>query len=127
MTVYTIFCPLSKEPTIAMEHFTPQKGKHSTTALYVQRRDRDPISNYIYLNLGCLLMASSGKNRDLDAPASTGVGSYAGIVNPGHPSLYILKVVTVKYFPVRNHRQKHKQASTYQKKNKSEAVFFPGD
>lgn len=29
---------------------------------------------YSYLNLGCLLMASSGKKRDFEAPPSTGVG-----------------------------------------------------
>lgn len=41
-----------------------------------------------YLNLGCLLMASSGKKRDFEAPPSTGVGLYSGTVNPGHPNLY---------------------------------------
>lgn len=39
------------------------------------------------LNLGCLLMASSGKNRDLDTPVSTGVGLYSGLVKPGEPNL----------------------------------------
>lgn len=42
---------------------------------------------YSYLNLGCLLMASSGKKRDFEAPSSTGVGLYSGSVNPGHPNL----------------------------------------
>jgi len=32
-------------------------------------------------------MASSGKKRDFEAPPSTGVGSYSGSVNPGHPNL----------------------------------------
>lgn len=41
-----------------------------------------------YLNLGCLLMASSGKNSDLDTPFSTGVGAYSGLVKPGQPNLH---------------------------------------
>lgn len=40
-----------------------------------------------YLNLGCLLMASSGKNSDFDAPFSTGVGRCSGLVKPGQPNL----------------------------------------
>lgn len=45
------------------------------------------LPKYPYLNLGCLLMASSGKKRDFEAPPSTGVGLYSGSVNPGHPNL----------------------------------------
>lgn len=40
-----------------------------------------------YLNLGCLLMASSGKNKDFETPFSTGVGRYSGLVKPGQPNL----------------------------------------
>lgn len=40
-----------------------------------------------HLNLGCLLMASSGKKSDLDTPFSTGVGLYSGSVKPGQPNL----------------------------------------
>jgi hypothetical protein len=36
---------------------------------------------------GCLFIASSGKKRDLEAPASTGLGLYSGNVNPGQPNL----------------------------------------
>lgn len=39
------------------------------------------------LNLGCLLMASSGKKSDLDTPVSTGVGLYSGLVKPRQPNL----------------------------------------
>jgi len=45
------------------------------------------LPKHSYLNLGCLLMASSGKKRDFEAPPSTGVGLYSGSVNPGHPNL----------------------------------------
>lgn len=45
-------------------------------------------NNEAYLNLGCLLMASSGKNSDLDTPFSTGVGAYSGLVKPGQPNLH---------------------------------------
>lgn len=40
-----------------------------------------------YLNLGCELMASSGKNSDFETPFSTGVGRYSGWVKPGQPNL----------------------------------------
>ena len=45
------------------------------------------ISMNKYLNLGCSLMASSGKNRDFDTPFSTGVGRCSGWVKPGQPDL----------------------------------------
>lgn len=41
-----------------------------------------------YLNLGCLLIASSGKNSDLVTELSTGFGRYSGVVKPGQPNLH---------------------------------------
>lgn len=40
-----------------------------------------------YLNLGCLLMASSGKKSDLATLLSAGLGRYSGLVKPGQPNL----------------------------------------
>lgn len=51
-----------------------------------------------HLNRGCLLIASSGKKSDLDAPFSTGVGRNSGNVNPGHPNLQIQKSYRLKTF-----------------------------
>lgn len=56
--------------------------KGNMTHMHSQRSDR-----WANLNLGCLLMASSGKNSDLDTPVSTGVGLYSGLVKPGQPNL----------------------------------------
>lgn len=41
-----------------------------------------------YLNLGCLLMASSGKNSDLATELSAGLSRYSGLVKPGQPNLH---------------------------------------
>lgn len=57
---------------------------HSGTETHLDRGMGHMIS---HLNLGCLLMASSGKKSDLDTPFSTGVGLYSGRVKPGQPNL----------------------------------------
>lgn len=57
------------------------RGRH-----HPQGRGR-ALSHSTHLKRGCLLMASSGKKRDLEAPPSTGLGWNSGSVNPGQPNL----------------------------------------
>lgn len=57
----------------------------NTHTFYVRKAH---LSADSYLNLGCLLIASSGKNSDLATELSAGLGRYSGVVKPGQPNLH---------------------------------------
>lgn len=61
--------------------------QESTSAPEETRMVKRVLTSDNYLNLGCLLMASSGKKSDLATLLSTGLGRYSGLVKPGQPNL----------------------------------------
>lgn len=77
---------LLKEQTDAPSQM-PAKTQRNPHSRHYQSSLLRLFSRESYLNRGCPLMASSGKNRDFETPCSTGVGRCSGLVKPGHPNL----------------------------------------